>query len=647
MRALAVRQRVARAAVLAASVALVAACGTTTSPGPTGKGALGAAAGFAPGMLLVSDGTAVVRVGGRTVTFPTTVTDAAWSPDGSRIAFVDGDGNIATARSDAGGLRVLTKQLAGAARSRPAWSGGRILFAEAVGGKTTLRAVSANGPGLGGAAAESAAFLGILEDGDNDREQPAQNVSASSSAASGGNQLAFQRGADVWISDLNQREPIQSKLVTGAEPARSPDGTRVAYVDGSGQVEALDAHTGGAKPTQLTFGVTAPTHLTWTSDGARVAFATKTDIESVSATVAAGATANPTTVLAATTGVPTFLPLSRDQVVRIAGTDPVDLSIAASQASWPTQQEFRFVQTRGVASAAILTGASNLPTILAGAQMVDDGPILFTSGSTLDSRTKAELIRIFGQADQPDIAPTATILGGTDVVSAAAQSAVKALGYLTTRTTAKDPAAMAAAAAGRPGDASAVLVVDAADTAAYLAAISAFGQSSAQTVLLTNGASVPDGAKAFLNGISKTVPVYAVGANAKAALATSWAGKPALTVTPLVGATSAATAALVLNSFSPGASRVVIVDASATTDVIAAIGLARRYGAPIFALDPRAALDESAKSWLDASSGSVDSVMIVDPRGVIGADLEHVLGALTAGPLGVSTANNPKVAAVQ
>ena len=123
MRTHIVRRRLAHGAVVAASAALLAACGQ--HPGATttnnGTGSIGQAPGYKAGLALISDGTTVVRVGDQKVTFPTTVTDAVFSADGSRIAFVNGDGNIATARPDGKGLKVLTAKAAGVVRSRPTW----------------------------------------------------------------------------------------------------------------------------------------------------------------------------------------------------------------------------------------------------------------------------------------------------------------------------------------------------------------------------------------------------------------------------------------------------------------------------------------------------------------------------------------------
>jgi len=646
MRALVVRQRLSRSAVLVASVALLAACGAKHNTGPGGSDALGDTAGLTAGSLLLSNGTSTVVVGGRAFTFPTTVTDAAFSPDGSRIAFVNADGNIATARVDGSGMRVLTKPAAGTVRSRPTWAGSQVVFAEKSGSKpSTLRAVYANGADAVARHGEVDAELGVRADDDSDDftsgSVPTGMMQGDPQSVT---ELAFQRqgahGGEVWLSDINQRQPHQSKVVDGTEPALSPDGRRVAYVDTKGQIEIADAFDRAVKPLPVTFGVAAPTHLVWTPDGARITFATATDVESVTVAVAAGTTSNPTKQESATVGVPAYLPPARDQISRITGADPIETSIAASQVRWPTipkayESEGFQVQARAV----LLAGTANLPAMLAGAQMVDDGPLLFTSGATLNAHTAAEIKRVLGQVEDPQgFVPTVTILGGTDVVPTQAENAIKAMGYHVDRVAGKDAYAMAVTAAGKPADADPVLVVDAADVASYASAISDLGAYSHQTVLVTNGSTMPDGAKTFLNGLKKTAKVYGLGAGAQAALASSWSGKPAVTIAPIAG-----TAAL-LGAYAGPARALVIVDSSSTTDVIAAIGLARGYWAPVLALDTKAGLDDGIKAWLDGSSGTIDNVMIVDSKGAVSADFEHSVAALLGGPLGAASNTNPKAA---
>jgi hypothetical protein len=643
MRVHIVHKRLIRAAVAASAAALLAACGTPTA-NPTKAGTADDAIPYSVGMAVISDGSNVVQVGGRSITFPTTVTDAAFSPDGSRIAFVDGDGNIATARPDGKGLKVLTQKAPDVTRSHPTWMLTTIMFAERGGGTSVLKEVASNGSGQSVSGfttrvGEFDAYIGFDEHQDPPGPPPGVAPSGTGSK-SAGKEVAFERsgpsGEEVWVADLYQRGSFRSKVANGTGPALSADGTKVAYVDGGGNIEVLDTVTKGAQPVQVSFGVASPTHLSWTSDG-RVAFSTPAGVAAVAANPASGG-ANPPVQLSSKPGVATFLPPVRDRVTRIAGSDPVEVAIAASQASWPTVEVAHDDPYGGFARAVLLTGTTNLPTMLAGSQMVDDGPILLTSGSTLDSRTAAEMKRVLGRVEAPFVR-TVTIVGGTDVVSAQAESAVKAMGYRTERTTAPDPVTMAVTVSGQPSKASMVLLVDSADTTSYASAISDLGSYSQQTVLFTNGSTVPDGVKSFLNGVTgANAIVCPFGATARAALS-SWAGKPALKVSPLDGTGD------LLTRFGAGVQQVVLVDRSNLTDLITAIGLARRYGAPVLAVDPKAPLDEGMKAWLDGTSGTVDTVYIVDSKGAIGADLEHAVSALVAGPLGATSNINPKFAA--
>ena len=648
MRTHIVRRRLAHGAVVAASAALLAACGQhpgANNPGDSGNGSIGQASGYKVGLALISDGSNVVRVGDQKVTFPTTVTDAVFSADGSRIAFVNGDGNIATARPDGKGLKVLTAKATGVVRSRPAWYGGSVIFTERTGnGAAELKDVVGSGAGtMAGEPGEQIAWMGETDSAEQEDKQFGSNASVVFPGP--GREAAFQhagsKGPEVWVSDQNQRTPMQSKLVDGSEPALSSDGMRVAFVDPGGQIKVIEAKKDNATPVQITFGATSPTHLVWTPDG-RIAYSTPTGVESVAASVAAGATTNPPTSLSSTPGVATFLPTPRDKVIRVVGTDPVEAAIAASQAVWPNRDSAPLVQgMRSGAFTVLLTGTTNLPTVLAGAQMVDGGPVLLTKGSTLDARTAAELKRVLGQVGPQVPQSTVTIVGGTDVVPAQAEAAIRAMGYLTERTTAADPIAMAATVSGRPDLADTVLLVDAADTSMYLSAISDFGPGSQQTVLLTDGSTMPDKVKTFLNGINASrVPVYPLDAPAQAAVSSSWAGKPALKVTTLNGNPTGA-----LLGYSARASAVVVVDKSNVTDILAAIGLARTYGAPLVAIDPAAGLADAVKAWLDGSSAAIDKAYIVDSKGVFGGDLERALSGLVAGPLGATTVTNPKAAA--
>src|SRR5258708_7707526 len=215
------RQRLAVSAVLATAltVAVTAGCASTAnkptadpkqaSSSPSTKATQPSAFRF--GALLVSDGTSTVTVGGTKLAFPTTVTDAVWSPDGSRIAFVDADGNVDSAHPDGTGRLVLTKTRSGVTRSHPAWDGDRILYAQrGADGVSNVEVVYANGwtdPRMPASPSGDISGLG----GENVPDGGNSAPSAANAHLSGGliGETAFEHkgasGPEVWIVDQYQR----------------------------------------------------------------------------------------------------------------------------------------------------------------------------------------------------------------------------------------------------------------------------------------------------------------------------------------------------------------------------------------------------------------------------------------------------------
>jgi hypothetical protein len=661
MRSIVARQRLARTAAAAVSLAVLAACApkgpAAVDPARTGTDdGLSAATS---GMLVISDGSTKVRVGGQTYTFPTTVTDAALSPDGSRIAFVDGDDNIATARLDGKDLVVLTKSLTNGVRSRPAWRGWLIVFAEKpTNGTSKLRQVSASFPAaafgywgdgtkyrsrfetpIGGEVDADLGWESGKDTGTSDGYAPS---SAAAVAGVQGNDLAYQRdgakGAEVYISDINSREPYYRFVDNGTEPALAPAGDKVAYVKG-GQIWVRSRQGWQDGPaTQVTFDAKSPTRLVFSPDGSRIAFSTPSDVESVATAVASGAGANPAKVESPTPGVPSYLGATRDKVIRVNGADPVATAIAVSQSRWPDNPQGGRLG-RGIPSAAaiLLAGTDNPDLMLAGAQLVDSGPLLLTAGATLDPRTAGEITRIFG-TPQPDAQPrkTVTILGGTDSVPSSVDSAIKKLGYAVKRVKAATPVAMALIANDKPADAAVVLVVDGHDVASYASAVSDLGSNSTQTVLLTDGTTLPPSVRTYLNGVPKSVLIYGLGATAQTALGswskTRWTG---------LGDTPGAVTSKLLSSYGGRTRTLVLAPASSPGDMLAAIGVARDYGAPVIAVGA-GGVDEQILAWARTASGQIDTVVVVDGNGAVGDDVVNKVTAAVSGPLSATGVTNPK-----
>jgi len=290
---------VGTALLLAAACAKPGTGNGTLGDGGDGQGVSGLA--ISAGTLILSDGTKVVRIGDQSVTFPSTVTDAAVSPDGSRLAYVDGDNNITVALLDGTGQTVLTTSAPGVTRSRPTWQSNSIAFAEKrPDGTSALILAEANGCGYD---QTPAVHPVSMDTGDNTSYV---DLAPSSADRVGTDvRLAFQHeepsGPEVWITDHVARGYNTEKISNGTEPALSPDGKRLAYVSANGQI-VMRANMYEDKTVQLTFGVAKPTRLTWTPDGSRIAFRTATDVESVAVDVTAGANANPTTVVAPAPG---------------------------------------------------------------------------------------------------------------------------------------------------------------------------------------------------------------------------------------------------------------------------------------------------------------------------------------------------------
>jgi len=656
----ALRQRLAVSAILASSltVAVASGCSSSSSPVVPARGTESApvsgtsqssssspppaAAVFKVGALLVSDGTSTVTVGGEKFAFPTTVTDAAWSPDGSRIAFIDADGNVDSAHPDGTGRLVLTKRTAGETLTAPAWRGDHILYTHrAASGALMVERVAADGIATPGDAGQPAVGGPGAPTGAN----CAADASTALLTNGARGETAFQHqgahGPEVWIMDEYQRDATTVKLADGSQPAVSPDGTQVAYVGADGQIHLGPSTIPYGKTAQTTTassGLSAPTHLTWTPDGQRIAFSTASDIESIAAHPAGGAHANAPTIVSNTRGVATYLRASTDRLERLASADPIASAIAVSQARWQSTTTYRVMQSDSYAYGATLANPADPMAAALGA--VGD-PILYTGAGALDPRTKAELKRILGAPSQGQI-PTVTIVGDTSMVSAAVENAVKQLGYKTERISGADAYAVNAAAPRdgmSAGSEEARLILVGGDDPAAVAAASYAGQYS---VMLTRGRTLPPAAASYLAAMVPGGKVYVVGSEAQQALG-SWS-KRGVQVIPLVGSDAAQDSVLLaqwLASYIPG---YIVVDPQATPDAAVALSATWQLGYPVLLVDPGKGLENATSSYLDDASASVDSLVVVGPAGSIPDTLAQQAATRLSGPLGFTPAQLSYVA---
>jgi CubicO group peptidase (beta-lactamase class C family) len=205
-----------------------------------------------------SDGTGLVRLT-RDLAFDNL---PAWSPDGTRIAFVRGGpamSDLYLVRPDGSALTQLTDF--DGFESAPTWSpdGRRIAF---VWGHTEAR-------GFG----ESAPLWVIAADGSDPTELLDRDVGYPSWAPDGRSIALEIRGDPVRIGILDAESGALAELRPGFAPRWSPDGKRIAFVGEShGSTDIFVMDPDGRNIVQLTDDDAFDTFPIWSPDGQTILF---------------------------------------------------------------------------------------------------------------------------------------------------------------------------------------------------------------------------------------------------------------------------------------------------------------------------------------------------------------------------------------
>ncbi|MBS2539843.1 cell wall-binding repeat-containing protein [Catenulispora sp. NF23] len=548
------------------------------------------------------------------------VTDAEWSPDGSRVAYVDQNGNLITARYDGSDPIVVAANVGGV--THPTWMNGGSFLVYAQGGN--LYQV----PSLGGSAPV------VLAAG----HQPGDEDSAPQGGANGA--LVFQRidaqskRSEIWIyNGYTNTSNLVPNSGSGSYPALSPDARTIVFSKLDSQVPApatqlWTVNADGSNLTQLTSdpgGAVRNVRATWSPDGGTIAFDAAGTGELMTMAPTAGAKENPVGELLGritwqpngdTSKPPSTASNPVNLVERLDGPDRIGTADQVSGWSYANQQ----------ANVVVLARQDIFADALAGSALAArfHGPLLLTPTGNLDPRTLAEMKRV--------LKPGAFVyvLGQTQAISAKTFEQVAAAGFRPTRIGGQDrfQTAVDIAETIVPDYSHNPVTILTATGLNYpdaLAAGAVAGSRPNTVVVLTSDKKMPPETQAFLNAVPQRT-VFGVGGEAVSALSSA-----RIPGAPVFGADRFVTASIVAHTFFGGPQVVGIATGYNFPDALAGGALAGSVGGPLLLTGPTGLPSETA-DYLRSASGSVSDAVMFGGPAVIDDGLQNQVGDLIGQP---------------
>ncbi|MFE9207397.1 cell wall-binding repeat-containing protein [Micromonospora sp. NPDC007230] len=603
--------------------ATVLAVGATTLFG--GAGTAHASHSAPKQLLTASDGTTYLTTadGRRLSADGYRITDAAWSPDGSRAIFVTDDGSIATVRwRDSSSVYPIANPDPDSERVDPKWvgDGGRVVWA-------------AKSTGTPWRIEQSVSAYGS----DVTQRSPNDGYHYSDPDAGDGQRIVVQRQADDGAGNPTGTPEIGfldgstfTRITTdAANPTLAPDGKRVAFVRG-GQIWSTDLS--GGNPVQVTHTGGPFDDPTWSPTGQAIAYRQGSQ---VGTTQADGSYIGPPVIASGLTGVPEWQSQKQDRVVRLSGSDRFGTTTAISTSHWATAGNTTDKRPR--AQAVVLSRSDTFADALGGSALAaaKQGPLLMTPPNALQPAISTEMRRV--------LAPGGTVylLGSPGALSTDVENKVKALGFKTVRIAGSDRFATSVAIANAIDPTPDVVLAatgmnfpDALAAGAAAGAQNLPGKGTSAVVVLTNDDKLPVATKTYLDGLPAASAVVGVGLQGHTATAPYGA-------VPLYGDNRFETALYTAWAFFGGETHVGLATGMNWPDALAGGALMASLDGPLI-LAPGTAdlLGPEVEELATEFSGSLHTGLVFGSAAVVNDVQLRGLGTFLSGPTGYVALQN-------
>ncbi|MFF4554439.1 cell wall-binding repeat-containing protein [Streptomyces sp. NPDC001422] len=550
---------------------------------------------------------------------------AAWAPDGSRI--VSEAGQLASERPDgssrfslpwAEGVRSSAEQ-----KDITFWWGGRYIV------------YSTGGQLVYGPSDASWAPKPLLS-----AAQEPSTVCDEDPTVSPNGLVAFSRRINygcydndgVWVYDSSAKT-VKRVLTDAAQPAFSPDGTKLAFVRhvGGGFSQLFTANADGTNVKRITIDGRGYANPSWSPTGTRIIVDVHTsgDSSDVHTTeyvdVATGAT---TAVPGTPQGSnPSWQPLRKNSAGRVWGSDVYASNIASSRWTWNTYGGTKVPGLMDAKAAVLINRDSPSYSLTAPALAGKKrGPVLGTTKSGLTTAVKNELKRTLKPGSN------VYLIGGTSILTSTVSSQVTSLGFTPKRLSGTDRYATSTAVAKSvTSSPKYVFLATGTDYHSALAAASAAGAdgtSSAGSVVLNNGNSLTSSVKSYLNSLNpKTTMIITVGSSAKYALThTSFSNWPSTySYYPITASTNEATSVALAKFWWTAPSTTALSYTNSWRGGLSA-GAAMNVFGPVL-WTAKDSLTSEVKSYLLRESASTNSVTAFGGTGSVAKTALDTAGA--------------------